>query len=209
MIERNEWLLSRQLPKEGGEYLASFLRQHDIALVLNANTNAQQEKTKDACVIMAAGVRPNTAFLQESGIKMDKAVLVDDHMKTNIADIYACGDVAQFNGKVLGLYPIAMEQGKVAGANAAGANATYTEIPPSPMLKIGDLSVFSAGDNLNGTVYFESGKETFRSVSVKDHILIGGALIGDISKANKLKNAVLQGKQVFDAKTAGDVIDSL
>lgn len=209
VIERNEWLLSRQLPKEGGEYLSSFLKQHGIAFVLNADTNAQQDKTKGACVVTAAGVRPNTAFLQGSGMNIEKAVLVDDHMKTNISDIYACGDVAQFNGKVLGLYPIATEQGKVAGENAAGGNTAYSEVPPSPMLKIGNLSVFSAGDNLNGTVYFENSKDTFRSITVRDNILIGGALIGDISKASKLKNAVLQGKQVFAIKTVGEVVDSL
>jgi len=209
VIERNAWLLHRQLPKEGGEFLASFLARHNIQLLLNADTGAGQPVTKDACVIAAAGVRSNIEFLKNSGLELDKAVLVDEKMRTNDPDVFACGDIAQFKGKAPGLFPVAMEQGKIAGANAAGGEASYAELIPSPMLKIGDLSVFSTGDNQSGTVYVESGKEAFASISIKEGILIGGALIGDISKANKLKNAVSQRKQAGNVKSARELLDNL
>lgn len=209
VIERSAWLLSRQLPKEGGEFLASYLSRHGLKFVLGADTEKQQDKTKGACVIAAAGVRPNTAFLQGSGVALNAAVVVDEAMRTNLPDIFACGDIAEFHGKCPGLFPIAMEQGKVAGANAVGGNETYKETTPSPMLKIGGLSVFSAGDNGSGTAFCESAEGAFRSVSVRDNILIGGALIGDVSKAAKLKNAVAGRIPVADVKTPGDVLDAL
>ena len=130
-------------------------------------------------------------------------------MKTNIDGIYACGDIAEFNGKTPGLFPIAMQQGKVAGANATGANEAYTEIPPSPMLKIGGLSVFSAGDNQDGKVIFESGNDTFKSVTLKDDILTGGALIGDTTLANRLKNAVSQKREFRNAQKLSDILNNL
>lgn len=209
VIERNAWLLNRQLPKEGGEYIASFLEKDGIQLVFNADMEKQQERTRDTCVVIAAGVRPNMEFLQGSGIRTDKAVVVDAFMRTNVPDIFACGDIAEYNGKSPGLWPVAMEQGKAAGANAVGANLAYEEVLPSPLLKVGNLSVFSAGDNGSGATCSESSGDAFRSVTLKDNILVGGVLIGDISKMNKLKNAIGQKREFTDVKSPEDVFNNL
>ena len=51
---------------------------------------------------------------------MNRAVVVNERMETSVPGIYACGDVAEFNGKYIALWMPAMKQGKVAGSNAAG-----------------------------------------------------------------------------------------
>jgi nitrite reductase (NADH) large subunit len=201
--------MSRQLPREGGEYLASVLSQKGIRFITGADTDKVHEDYPGSCVIIAAGVRPDTAALKDSGIAINRAVTVDAAMQTNIQGIYACGDIAEFNGKNPGLFPVAIQQGKTAGANVAGAAEIYTEIPPSPLLKIGEVSVFSAGDNQDGTILFDTADGAFKSVALKDGILTGGTLIGDIALSNKLKNAVAQKRDFAGAQSLKDILNAL
>jgi NADPH-dependent 2,4-dienoyl-CoA reductase/sulfur reductase-like enzyme len=80
-------------------------------------------------VISATGVKPNIEFLKDSGIEMNKGVLVDQQMQTSVPGIYAAGDVTESvdfsTGQriVNAIQPNAAEQAKIAGANMAGAKA--------------------------------------------------------------------------------------
>jgi phenylglyoxylate dehydrogenase epsilon subunit len=72
-------------------------------------------------LLVATGVAPVTDFLRGSGIEIERGVLVDEHMRTNIANIWAAGDVAQARGffgqdKIInGILPDAVDQGRIAG----------------------------------------------------------------------------------------------
>lgn len=76
------------------------------------------------------GVKPNTGFLAESGVATKEGILVDASMRTNIAEIYAAGDVAEFTDCITGermvnaIQPNAVEQGRIAALNMAGKAAT-------------------------------------------------------------------------------------
>ena len=82
-------------------------------------------------VIVGTGVRPNLGFLEGSRIKTNKGILVNNRMETNLSGIYAAGDVAQGptvfgdNHAICALWPTAVEEGKVAGANMAGVDTIY------------------------------------------------------------------------------------
>jgi phenylglyoxylate dehydrogenase epsilon subunit len=72
-------------------------------------------------LLVATGVSPVTDFLQGSGVETERGVLVDEHMRTNIANIWAAGDVAQARGFftddriINGILPDAVDQGRIAG----------------------------------------------------------------------------------------------
>jgi phenylglyoxylate dehydrogenase epsilon subunit len=72
-------------------------------------------------LLVATGVAPVTDFLNGSGIATGRGVLVDEHMRTNVANIWAAGDVAQargfFTGESIinGILPDAVDQGRIAG----------------------------------------------------------------------------------------------
>lgn len=82
-------------------------------------------------VVCATGVRPNIEFLKGSGIEADQGILVDDHMRTNLPDIHAAGDVAQgpdfSTGEhmVHAIQPTASEHGRIAAMNMAGVDTPY------------------------------------------------------------------------------------
>jgi len=92
---------------------------------------ADQEPLRADRIIIAAGVRPNTGFVDPDRIETDIGILVNDRMETSVSDIYAAGDVAQgplaFGGPcgVQALWTTAVEHGRIAGANMAGRKMSY------------------------------------------------------------------------------------
>jgi NAD(P)H-nitrite reductase large subunit len=82
-------------------------------------------------LIVAAGVHPNTEFLEGSGIKVDQGVLVDKHLQSSVADVYAAGDVAQGLDFSTGGYavhavqPTAVDHARIAASNMVGRRQAY------------------------------------------------------------------------------------
>lgn len=97
-------------------------------------------------VLISCGVRPSTELAKAAGIPVGRGVTVDRHMKTGTEDVYACGDCAEFEGVNFQLWSEASMQGRVAGANAAGDEVSYT----TPLLGMGQsffgTSFFAIGD---------------------------------------------------------------
>lgn len=76
-------------------------------------------------IIYSIGTRPNKGLTEDTSIKTNLGIIVNEKMETNIPNVYAAGDAAEFNGKVGGLWSTAVEQGKTAGYNIAGKEAFY------------------------------------------------------------------------------------
>ena len=82
-------------------------------------------------VIVATGVKANTAFLAGSGIEVADGIKVDDHLRTSVADVYAAGDCAEGpdfstgGWSVHAIQPTATEHGRIAALNMAGRDAPY------------------------------------------------------------------------------------
>jgi 3-phenylpropionate/trans-cinnamate dioxygenase ferredoxin reductase component len=86
-------------------------------------------------VVAGIGIHPNIELAQSAGLKIDNGIVVDDHQRTSAADIFAAGDVARFPHPTLGK-PMrvehednALQMGKQAGRNMAGADEAYTHTP--------------------------------------------------------------------------------
>lgn len=144
-------------------------------------------------VIISAGVRANTALAKEMGLTVDRAVVVDSHMETGIQNIYACGDCAQYKGANFAIWPEASEQGRIAGANAAGDSLEYREVSSALTFNGMNTSLYAAGDNgknpnlLYKTVEFKDmGKEQYRKYYFLNNRLCGVILIGDLSRMAKM-----------------------
>ena len=91
-----------------------------------------------ACDLVGAGigVKADLGFLQDSGVKTDKAILVDEFLETNVPDVYAAGDCAQAwdpwtkKHSLDVLWPTAVAQGRVAGLNMAGRRTAHVKGTP-------------------------------------------------------------------------------
>lgn len=82
-------------------------------------------------VVACLGVRPNIGFIDRDQVNVDRGIIVDDYMQTNVPDLYAAGDITQGreilsgNNTIVGLWPYAQKQGKIAALNMLGKNMKY------------------------------------------------------------------------------------
>ncbi|MCD8073888.1 MAG: FAD-dependent oxidoreductase [Lachnospiraceae bacterium] len=76
-------------------------------------------------VIVSCGNRANVKAAQDAGMQVERAIVVNAFMETSLPSVYACGDCAQYDGVNFQLWAEASEQGRIAGANAAGERLAY------------------------------------------------------------------------------------
>jgi nitrite reductase (NADH) large subunit len=86
-----------------------------------------------------------TDLALDAGVPTGRGVLVDNRMQTQIPNVFAAGDVAEHAGRVLGLWPTATEQARVAAVNALGGTAVVSTQMPAMILKDVGLDLFSIG----------------------------------------------------------------
>lgn len=109
-------------------------------------------------VIVSVGVRPNIDFLKDSGLALNKGIVVNDQMQTNEPDIYAAGDAAETADYITGektisaIWSNAIEQGKVAALNMLGKETHYPGCSSINVLNLEGLPVISMGKIFNGKV---------------------------------------------------------
>ena len=226
VIHNSSRLLPKQIDEEGAKLLYKAISDKGINLYMNAQVQeiggenrAEYVRldsgtvVKSDFVVLSVGVNANTQPLKDSGINMGRSVAVDKYMETNIEGIYAAGDVAEYNGKCYGIWPIAVEQGKIAGTNAAGGKLEYSEIHPFTSLKIKGITMFSIGDVFSedslsiAEADFESGR--YVKLLIKEGIITGAIVFGDQSLPMKIKKAVdnrIKLPEIKEGKTINELI---
>lgn len=136
-------------------------------------------------LVTCVGVRPRVDFLTGSGISVNRGILVDRKMMTNIEDIYAAGDVAEAPDFFAGQYGMnqiiesAMDEGRVAGANMAGVATEYEGWISSNIFNFLGNTAFSAGLSLpTGNKYQILSKKNRRKLQFKKLVFDGDRLVG-------------------------------
>jgi NAD(P)H-nitrite reductase large subunit len=102
-------------------------------------------------VIMATGIRTNLDWLQNCGVAINRGIVVDDHLRSSVPNVYAAGDVAEGADLISGepavhaIEPTAQEHGRVAGANMAGRDVRYRGSLIINIVEVCHLDVASFG----------------------------------------------------------------
>ncbi|WP_394924453.1 FAD-dependent oxidoreductase [uncultured Robinsoniella sp.] len=206
IVEVAAQLMGRQLDAGASDMLKDIILDKKMDIRIGANVEEIQgegtvtgvrlaggEVIPADLVIVSAGVRASTKVAQEAGIQTDRAIVVDEKMHTNLTDIYACGDCAQYEGINYAIWPQALEMGKVAGANAAGDSLTYETVNAALTFHGMDTALFSIGDNGKNpdikykTVEFKDPmKMIYEKYYFSNNRLCGAILLGDTSKMAKV-----------------------
>jgi nitrite reductase (NADH) large subunit len=137
-------------------------------------------------VVVAVGIRANTELARTAGLKIDRGIVVDDHLETSVAGIHAIGECAEHRGLCYGLVEPAYEQAQVLARRLAGETANYRGSVLASNLKVAGVNVFSAGDFLAGTAGAEEimlsdlGFGVYKKLVIANDFLIGAVLFGDI-----------------------------
>ncbi|WP_058533474.1 FAD-dependent oxidoreductase [Legionella saoudiensis] len=139
-------------------------------------------------IIVDMGLKPNTDFLNESGIELDtdKSIVVNQYMQTNIPDVYAAGDVVTFYDPIFEKFrktrygDTAIKQGKIAAANMTGARH-YNRTASYLFFYAFGTAVIIIGDASDATELLIRGfpkEKNFANLYLKDNVLQGAILVG-------------------------------
>lgn len=218
VVERGDWLLHRQLDERGGRLLETYLANLGLNILSGVQIKAltqgddgvrlaeldEGEPRRADLFIVAAGISPNTALASAAGLAVNRGIVVDAQMRTSAPDIYAAGDAAEIDGKVVGLWPVAVEQGEVAACNAVGESRAYEELVLSTQLKVVGVDLISAGQFEGGPddlslVEEDVGSHRYRKLVIRDGRLIGAILIGWPELMEPVSKAVKTGKALNGA----------
>jgi NAD(P)H-nitrite reductase large subunit len=160
-------------------------------------------------VIIAIGVIPRTELVSGTDVKTNRGIIVDRFMRTNVSDVYASGDVAEAYDFVLGenrllpLWPLALQEGKVAGYNMAGKKAEYPGGTAMSALKYFGIPIISIGitNPREASAYeilvkHEPERALYKKIVLKDNVIVGITLVNDIEKAGVLFHLMKNGVNV-------------
>jgi NAD(P)H-nitrite reductase large subunit len=150
-------------------------------------------------VVVGKGVDPNLELLEDTKLRKDYGVFVDDYLCTSIENIYAAGDVAQARDVLRGeawinaLWPCAVEQGRIAALNMLGQETVYRGSMRQNSVQFFGVPVISAGlavltpGPLGGrsgehdeTLEFRPAPGIYRKIFLKDETIVGFVLVGDL-----------------------------
>src|SRR5574343_412541 len=200
VVHIGPWLLERQLDETAGKMLQQSLEDKGLKFLLQKHTEAliQGESGRVAAirfkdgmqipadlVVMAAGIRPNYALAESSGIYCNRGIVVNDTMQTYDPKVYAVGECVSHRGIAYGLVAPLFEQAKVAANHLAGyVIGRYTGSVTSTKLKVTGIDLFSAGDYMGGKdteeiVLNDPHGGVYKKLVIKDNKLVGGVMYGD------------------------------
>ncbi|WP_166140945.1 NAD(P)/FAD-dependent oxidoreductase [Methylosinus sp. RM1] len=194
-------LMERQLDKDAAELLKRIIESKGIDVLLEARTTrilgddrvsaielADGRRLAADGVVFAAGIAPNMELARDAGVSTQRGIVIDDHMETNIADIFAIGECAQHRGVCYGLVEPAYDQARVLAARLCGESDIYEGSIVSTNLKVSGVNVFSAGefmesDGAETISWRDFGLGLYKKLIIEDGRLAGAVLVGDTSAA--------------------------
>ncbi len=215
------WLMERQLDRAAADMLKTSLEARGLKFLLEKQTEALIRgesgrvcalRFKDGLeipadlVVMAAGIRPNTALAESARIHCNRGIVVNDTMQTYDPRIYAVGECVAHRGIAYGLVAPLFEQAKVCANHLANFGiARYTGSVTSTKLKVTGIDLFSAGNFMGGAgtdeiVLNDPSGGVYKKLVVKSDILIGAVLYGDTADGAWYFQLVKDGQNIHQIR---------
>ncbi len=213
VVEFAHHLLTRQLDAEGGEVLQAILEGQGLHIITQGATvavlgdeRASGIRLKDGrevageLVLFSTGIRSEVALAREAGLTVERGVVVDRHLRTSAEDVYAAGDVAEFEGRVYGIIPAALEQAQAAAANmvAPGSQeysgtlvSTTLKVVGAELASLGECVVAAEGDAVLRRADPAAGR--YRKFVLRDGHLVGAILLNEKRNILPVKRLIERG----------------
>ena len=215
LVVASHQVLSQNLDRRAAEMVTEHLRLHGVDVQLDLDVvevlgldrvrgvRLSDGRTLECEMLVSAkGVRMNSDLAESAGISVRRGVVVDDRMRSSASGVYAAGDVAEAKDFISGksatftLWPIASEQGRVAGFNMAGGEQAYpggvqitaVEFLGMPLVSIGDTRQPKYPSDLEERVENSVGVGSYRKSMLKGGKAIGAILVGPIVERKELTN---------------------
>lgn len=218
-------LLSQMVDAGASQIYRELLEEHGIAVATGMKPvkilgdgkvegvrMESGEELPAQLVVVGKGVQANLDPVKETEVRYDYGILIDEHCRTNIKNIYAAGDIAESYDLVREehwanqIWPCAVEQGRIAALNMAGDGAIYQGSMGMNSIQFFDLPVISAGlaglreRDFDEEIINRPGKDIYKRVVLKGNRVVGFVLVGDIENAGIIRSLVAKGVSVAGLK---------
>lgn len=225
VVELSDRMLSIQLDKRAASTYEDAFRKHGVHMhfgvgISEVKMNEEGHVTSVVLgngeeipcdlLVVTAGVRSNMEFLQDSSVECDmRGVLIDEAGRTNVEGVFAAGDVTGRNP----IWPVAVKEGIIAGANMAGGNRAMDDFfaSKSTMNFLGiptmSLGINTPEDDTYTVDVQEDEKGNYKKVIHKNGIIYGAILQGDISYAGVLTQLIRRKINISKVKKSIFAID--
>ena len=220
------WLMERQLDDVAGGLLRKSLVDRGLDFRIGAQTEALVGDSADGTagrvkavrfkdgeevpadlVVMAAGIRPNTALAESAGLHCQRGIAVTDTLQTvTDARVWAVGECAAHRGVAYGLVAPLFEQAKVCATHLAEFGiGRYLGSQVSTKLKVTGIDLFSAGDFMGGEgcdeiVLSDPQGGVYKKLVIRDDKLVGACLYGDTVDGSWYFKLLREGRSVSDIR---------
>jgi NAD(P)H-nitrite reductase large subunit len=224
MVELQDKILSLLLDPKASDLVESVVRAAGVDIVTGQSVQKIIGKpgneavvggvvlTKGATVpcdlvIVAIGVIPRTDLAVGTALKLNRGIVVDNTLQTNLPDVYAAGDVAEAydfilaQNRTLPLWPLAIQEGKIAGSNMAGQKTLYNGGTSMSSLKYFGIPIVSIGlanpkedPALEVLTQLDVERKVYKKIVLKNNLIVGLTLVGQIELSGVfyylMKNAI-------------------
>lgn len=215
VVQSSDRLMSAQLDLAGGGMLRRLIESSGIAVRTQTRTTRLDPDASGAVaalqfqdgsmhatdiVVFTVGVRPQDALarLAQVAVHPSGGVLIDSRCRTSDENILAIGEVANFEGRSVGLVAPGYAMAEVAATRLLGGDATFPGYDDSAKLKLSGVDVASFGDamaltpNALDVVYTDPVCGVYKKLVLSDDAttLLGGILVGDASAYGALRPLV-------------------
>lgn len=214
IVQRASRLMERQLDDVSSKLLSLDVQERGIHVYFDneVSTVFDNEEQKSLsitlksgkiiqanAVVYAIGTQPNIKIARDNGILCGRGVKVNQHLQTNYPNIFAIGEIAEFENQLFGITSAAEEQAMVLANYIAGdVSSIYSGSVLMNILKFKDLELCSIGDILipenddsyEEIIFTDMSRRYYKKCIVKDDLLIGAVLMGDKNEFAEFKSLI-------------------
>ena len=226
MIFPESFLVSRVFPEYLGKALLSQFISRGIKVLANEKPSAfskegdrfttyteSGKKIESDMVIVGIGIAPSLELPRRAGLQTANGVIVDEYLQASLPDIYAAGDLAFFPYQALGKqtrvehWDNALNQGKQAGLNMAGAHKPYDYMPYffSDLFEFGYEAVGDVDASLETFADWQKENDTGVIYYLRDGKVRGAMMCNVWEKVEAARELIRKGGQSTPASLRGAI----
>lgn len=211
VIHVDGYVLNQQLDLPAAELLQAELARRGVGLEVSAMTKSIEvndagevtglimndgRRIPADFIVMAVGVIPNTALAKDSGIEVNRGIVVDNCMHASCPNVYAIGECVELNEELFGMVaPVNQQVDTLVTVLSSSKESwqPYVSKPLSLKLKVSGVSAFSAGqiafdeaerDEVETIVYRQPDSDHYQCLYIKDNKLVGAVLYGEVTEGS-------------------------
>jgi NAD(P)H-nitrite reductase large subunit len=227
---RGPRFLRRVLDEDGGALVDDIARSAGVDIVYGGEVKEVHSKDGQVCGVtttadkqiscdmigVGLGVKMNVDFLSGTPVKVRNGILTNEYLETNVPDVFAAGDVAEFFDVSIGLHNQmgtwnnSVSHGRIAGANMLGERKFYNDVPMystglfDSRIRVMGLTPENLSD-LESWEHLDAANRNYQRLFFKDGRLVGGCLIGDIKMQTRIIQ-MIQARQVTPESERGKLL---